>query len=138
MTVKDQPAMPKDHRHLSLHNNRLAFDHPEAVAWGPDGKAYAGGEQGQLYRFSLNGKSLEEKTRLAGGFLLGLAHDAAGNTYACIDRSAHVHRITPDGKTAAFGEPNTKSLVIAGLCGWWVHAGPMTMPGLRMRPTSLL
>ncbi len=26
------------------------LDHPEGVAWGPEGKLYAGGEAGQLYR----------------------------------------------------------------------------------------
>ena len=63
-------------------------DHPEAVAWGPDGRAYAGGEAGQLYRFGLEGGVLEEVARVEGGFLLGLAHDADANTYVCDDRSA--------------------------------------------------
>lgn len=98
--------MSEDHRHLALQNIGLAFDHPEAVAWGPDGKAYAGGELGQLYRFTLDGKSLEEVSRVQGGFLLGLAHDAAGNTYACDDRSACVHRIAPDGKVSTYASGN--------------------------------
>lgn len=98
--------MPENHRHLTLQNIGLAFDHPEAVAWGPDGKAYAGGELGQLYRFTLDGKSLEEVSRVQGGFLLGLAHDAAGNTYACDDRSACVHRIAPDGKVSTYASGN--------------------------------
>lgn len=89
---------------LVLRNVGLAFDHPEAVAWGPDGRAYAGGEAGQLYRFSLDGKSCEEVARVAGGFLLGLAHDAAGNTYACDDRSACVHRIAPDGTLSTYAD----------------------------------
>ena len=42
--------MSSEHTHLALSNVGLAFDHPEAVAWGPDGNAYAGGEAGQLYR----------------------------------------------------------------------------------------
>ncbi|MCX7344782.1 MAG: SMP-30/gluconolactonase/LRE family protein [Alphaproteobacteria bacterium] len=87
---------------LVLTNIGLAFDHPEAVAWGPDGRAYAGGEAGQLCRFSLDGKSCEEIARIPGGFLLGLAHDAAGNTYACDDRSACVHRIAPDGSVSTY------------------------------------
>ncbi len=85
---------------LVLANTGLAFDHPEAVAWGSDGRAYAGGEAGQLYRFGLNDGNLEEVARIPGGFLLGLAHDADGNTYACDDRSACVHLISPEGKTA--------------------------------------
>ncbi len=87
---------------LALTNTGHAFDHPEAVAWGPDGRAYAGGEAGQLYRFGLDDGRIEEVARVPGGFLLGLAHDAAGNTYACDDRSACVHRITPGGKVSVY------------------------------------
>ena len=91
---------------LVLTNVGFAFDHPEAVAWGPDGRAYAGGEAGQLYRFSLDGGPIEEVARVQGGFLLGLAHDADANTYACDDRSACVHRITPDGKVSVYANGN--------------------------------
>ncbi|UVK43869.1 SMP-30/gluconolactonase/LRE family protein [Mesorhizobium sp. AR07] len=100
--------MSSDHQHLALSNVGLAFDHPEAVAWGPDGRAYAGGEAGQLYRFTLDGSALEEVARVAGGFLLGLAHDAGVNTYACDDRSACVHRITPDGKVTVYAAGNAE------------------------------
>ncbi len=93
---------------LVLSNVGHAFDHPEAVAWGPDGHAYAGGEAGQLYRFALSGGKLEEVARVAGGFLLGLAHDADGNTYACDDRSTCVHRITPDGKISVYANGNAR------------------------------
>ena len=94
--------MSGDVHSLVLSNIGLMFDHPEAVAWGPDGRAYAGGEAGQLYRFGLSGGKLEEVARVEGGFLLGLAHDAQANTYACDDRSACVHRITPDGKVSIY------------------------------------
>ena len=65
----------------TLTNLGHALDHPEAVAWGPDGKVYAGGEAGQLYRMGLNDSICEEIAKVEGGFLLGLAHDADGNTY---------------------------------------------------------
>ena len=94
--------MPSDTDQLVLTNVGFAFDHPEAVAWGPDGRAYAGGEAGQLYRFDLEGGALEEVARIEGGFLLGLAHDADGNTYACDDRSRCVHRITPGGAVTTY------------------------------------
>ena len=87
---------------LDLHNVGHLFDHPEAVAWGPDGYAYAGGEAGQLYRFDLQGGPCQTMTQIAGGFLLGLAHDAAGNTYACDERGACVHRITPQGTVSTY------------------------------------
>jgi sugar lactone lactonase YvrE len=91
---------------LTLTNLGLLFDHPEAVAWGPDGRAYAGGEAGQLYRFGLDGGALEEVTRVEGGFLLGLAHDAAANTYACDERLRCVHRITPAGEVTLYADGN--------------------------------
>ncbi|MBX3582400.1 MAG: SMP-30/gluconolactonase/LRE family protein [Rhizobiaceae bacterium] len=98
--------MSKGLQMLELANTGYAFDHPEAVAWGPDGKAYAGGEAGQLYRFTLDGSSIEEVARVSGGFLLGLAHDADGNTYACDDRSACVHRIAPNGSISRYADGN--------------------------------
>lgn len=93
---------------LVLRNLGFTFDHPEAVAWGPDGYAYAGGEAGQLYRFDLGGRKLEEVARVEGGFLLGLAHDSAGNTYACDERLACVHRITPDGRISLYADGNNR------------------------------
>ena len=93
---------------LVLTDVGFAFDHPEAVAWGPDGRAYAGGEAGQLYRFGLEGGVLEEVARVEGGFLLGLAHDADVNTYVCDYRSACVHRITPDGRVTVYASGNAE------------------------------
>lgn len=61
------------------------LDHPEGVAWGRDGFVYAGGEAGQVYRVSLDGRV--EEVANTGGFLLGLAFDADGRLYACdLDR----------------------------------------------------
>lgn len=93
---------------LVLTNVGLAFDHPEAVAWGPDGRAYAGGEAGQLYRFGLEGGALQEVARIGGGFLLGLAHDAKANTYACDDRSGCVHRIARNGVVTVYANGNAE------------------------------
>ncbi len=98
--------MANESQTLALTKLGFAFDHPEAVAWGPDGRAYAGGEAGQLYRFGLDGGVIEEVTRVQGGFLLGLAHDADANTYACDDRLACVHRITPEGKVTTYADGN--------------------------------
>ena len=87
---------------LTLTNLGHALDHPEAVAWGPDSRVYAGGEAGQLYRMGLSDSICEQVAKVEGGFLLGLAHDAAGNTYACDDRNACVHRITPQGAVSTY------------------------------------
>ena len=93
---------------LTLTNLGHSLDHPEAVAWGPDGRVYAGGEAGQLYRMGLSDGTCEQVAKVDGGFLLGLAHDADGNTYACDDRNACVHRITPQGKVSAYCNGNAE------------------------------
>jgi len=93
---------------LTLKNLGHVLDHPEAVAWGPDGKVYAGGEAGQLYRMGLNDSICEQVAKVEGGFLLGLAHDAAGNTYACDDRNACIQRITPQGVVSTYCNGNAE------------------------------
>jgi len=48
------------------------LDHPECVATHPDGTIWAGGELGQIYRISKDGKTVDEVAR-TGGFVLGIA-----------------------------------------------------------------
>lgn len=48
------------------------LDHPECVATHPDGSIWAGGEAGQIYRISGDGKIIEEICN-TGGFILGIA-----------------------------------------------------------------
>lgn len=48
------------------------LDHPECVIYHPDGTLWAGGEAGQIYRISPDGKKVEEVAN-TGGFILGLA-----------------------------------------------------------------
>ena len=57
------------------------LDHPECVAWCPDGHLYAGGEAGQIYRISMNSNITQIAS--TGGFILGLCLDGSGNIYAC-------------------------------------------------------
>jgi gluconolactonase len=81
------------------------LDHPEGVCWCPAaGAVYAGGEAGQLYRFGLDGGPAETVATVAGGFLLGLAADAAGNVYACDANAGHVLRISPGGEVETYGD----------------------------------
>jgi gluconolactonase len=98
--------MANDDKLLTLTNLGHLLDHPEAVAWGPDQRVYAGGEDGQVYRFGLADRSFEQFAKVAGGFVLGLAHDADGNVYACDDRNACVHRITPQGAVSTYSKGN--------------------------------
>jgi gluconolactonase len=91
---------------IALTNLGHHLDHPEAVAWGPDGKVYAGGELGQVYRFGLEDSACELLAQVEGGFVLGMAHDAAGNVYACDEKLACVHRITPRGEVSVYAAGN--------------------------------
>ena len=79
------------------------LDHPEGVAIGPDGKVYAGGEAGQVYRIDVDANTMEEYAN-TGGFVLGLALDADGNCYACdVER---VVKVASDGTLSTYCSGN--------------------------------
>ncbi len=81
------------------------LDHPEGVAWGPDGKVYAGGEAGQIYRLDLADNSCEMVAN-TGGFVLGLAHDAAGSVYVCDQGRKQIVKATPAGEVSTYCDGN--------------------------------
>ena len=61
------------------------LDHPECVAIHPiDGSVWAGGEGGQLYRISGDGKTVEEVAN-TGGFTLGIAFSPDNSWIAMCD-----------------------------------------------------
>lgn len=78
------------------------LDHPECVAWGPDGYLYAGGEAGQIYRVTLGGEVTEIAS--TGGFILGIALDGNGNIYACDTKKHAVMRIDQRGCNMVFSD----------------------------------
>ena len=87
----------------------VGLDHPEGVAAGLDGHLYAGGEAGQVYRVDPETGSVEQIAD-TGGFVLGVALDAAGTIYACDAARAEILRIGLDGSvdvycSRASGEP---------------------------------
>ena len=87
------------------------LDHPEGVAWGPDGYIYAGGEAGQIYRIDLAAGTSEEIAN-TGGFVLGLCLDAAANIYAC-DLAQHcVFRVTPNGAVSLYSSGSPERAMI--------------------------
>lgn len=75
------------------------LDHPEGVAWGTDGRVYAGGEAGQVYRIEDGSVSEIGST---GGFLYGVTLDGDGNVYGCDFGRAAVVRITPGGEVSTY------------------------------------
>jgi gluconolactonase len=81
------PTGALDRFHQAVHG----LDHPEGVAWGPDGFIYAGGEGGQIYRASPDGDLDELCT--TGGFILGVALDRRRRIYACDYASRSVVRV---------------------------------------------
>lgn len=78
------------------------LDHPEGVAWGPDGFVYAGGEAGQVYRISLEGTVQTLAT--TGGFCLGLCLDADANVYVCDQGNHAVMRVTAQGEVSPYAD----------------------------------
>ncbi|MFN8377451.1 MAG: SMP-30/gluconolactonase/LRE family protein [Anaerolineae bacterium] len=79
------------------------LDHPEGVAWGPDGFVYAGGEAGQIYKIAPDGSSVTELGS-TGGFILGIALDAALNVYACDMGNGAIFRITQSGDVTKYSD----------------------------------
>ncbi len=77
------------------------LDHPEGVALGPDGKIYAGGEGGQVYRIDYELRRVETYAD-TGGLNLGLALDAAANLYMCTADRGAVYKVTPAGAVSQY------------------------------------
>lgn len=69
------------------------LDHPETATVDPAGHIWAGGEAGQIYAVVQGGTP--EVVAETGGFILGIAPDAAGRLYACDLARKQVLRITP-------------------------------------------
>jgi gluconolactonase len=76
------------------------LDHPECVTRGADGMTYAGGEAGQIYRLTLDGK--HEQIGTTKGFLLGICLDGDQNVYACDIARNEVMRVTPNGGVSTY------------------------------------
>jgi gluconolactonase len=79
------------------------LDHPEGVAVGCDGSVYAGGEAGQVYRVSSDGRRVEQIAN-TGGSCLGIALDRAGRIFVCDARRQAVMAVEPGGHCEVFAD----------------------------------
>src|SRR6478672_6006547 len=87
------------------------LDHPEGVTWGQDGRIYAGGEAGQIYRINLAGTKVEQ-IGTTGGFILGLCQDGPGNLYACDKENHAVMRITQAGEVTTYSNGDAERKMV--------------------------
>jgi len=76
------------------------LDHPEGVVWCAEREVvYAGGERGELYRVTLDGRVEQFAATGSPGAVLGLALDAAGRLYVCDEGGQRLLRVDPDTAT---------------------------------------
>jgi gluconolactonase len=78
------------------------LDHPECVNFGPDGRAYAGGEAGQMFQFTMDGQV--RRIAEVGGSIGGLCLDGNGNIYECNYGHSRVNRVTATGKVSVYSQ----------------------------------
>ena len=76
------------------------LDHPEGIAWDPQGYLVTGGEAGQVYRVELDGAV--SQYAMTGGCCLGIALDAQGYAYVCDMGRSEVIKVDPDGTTSVY------------------------------------
>ena len=76
------------------------LDHPEGVAWGPDGRVYAGGEAGQVYAIGADGEV--DEIASTGGFMYGITLDGDGTVFACDFGRTEIARVAADGTISSY------------------------------------
>lgn len=79
-----------------VRNFVTGLDHPEGVAVGRSGNLYAGGEAGQVYRISADGRKIEVVAS-TGGDCLGITLDREENIYVCDLGQKALFKVTPQG-----------------------------------------
>jgi len=86
------------------------LDHAECLSFGPDGACYAGGEDGQVYRFR-RGEAPAVYARTGGG-IGGVCLDGDGNLYDCNYGRAAVHRVSSAGEVSVYSAGTRKQPAI--------------------------
>ena len=77
------------------------LDHPEGLAPAPDGTIWAGGEEGQVYVVTPDGRVTEHAR--TGGFSGGLAFDRLGACFVC-NSPGRVVRVERNGRWEVFAD----------------------------------
>jgi gluconolactonase len=77
------------------------LDHPEGLAFAPDGTIWAGGEEGQIYVVTPDGRVTEHAR--TGGFSGGLAFDRDGRCFVC-NSPGRIVRVEQDGRWETFAD----------------------------------
>jgi gluconolactonase len=77
------------------------LDHPEGLAIAPDGTIWAGGEEGQIYVVTQDGRVTEHAR--TGGFSGGLAFGRDGACFVC-NSPGRIVRVEPDGRWETFAD----------------------------------
>jgi len=89
---------------ISIKQFAGGLDHPEGLAFDSRGYLWCGGELGQLYRISPNGRSVETVAQI-GGFCLGMAFSPDGDLFICNHKIPAVVRVnTTTGKHQVFAD----------------------------------
>ena len=86
-----------------VRNFVTGLDHPEGLAVGRDGTLYAGGEAGQVYRISSDGKKVETLAN-TGGFCLGLTLDQEESIYVCDLRRRALIKVSQRGSVTVVAD----------------------------------
>jgi gluconolactonase len=78
------------------------LDHPEGVAWAPNGRVVAGGEAGQIYSIAPGGSV--EQVASTGGFMYGVTPNGDGNVFGCDFGNAEVVEVSPEGTLRTYSK----------------------------------
>ena len=88
------------------------LDHPECLVFDREGFLWAGGEAGQIYRVSPDGKKVEQIASI-GSFNAGVAVSADQELLVC-NPAQGIVRVTRDGKAVLItGSPGARSRTAA-------------------------
>lgn len=110
------PELPREAFEIFASN----IDHPECIAFDRAGDLWAGGEAGQIYRISPDGKA--QLVTSLGGFCAGLAFSPADELFVC-NPALGIVRVKPSGEFTIFGTHAGAHKIICPNYGLFDSAG---------------